>query len=237
MIGCIISGFFLITVLSIYLTIALTNRDLGQEIHILFIMVLLAITIFFCHSLIRLCMLMLNPSREERQRPNIPSMTGPDGFQPIVPIRVHLARDEEAGTPDEVIENDMDIEDPEKHKIPPPPPAYGLWRSSVRVDPNLLHWQRVEHQDNRASVLTAGPHSRSGSAVGAPVTAPAPASGPGARTDVPRPPSYVSEDGVSYIMEAAPRSTVDNRQSHTGVSDIHPAWRPGYAMNEARGVI
>lgn len=26
----------------------------------------------------------------------------------------------------------------------PPPPVYGVWRGSVRADPNLLHWQRVE---------------------------------------------------------------------------------------------
>ena len=194
-------------------------------------MILLAITIFFCHSLIRLCMLMLNPPREG-QRPQIPSMTGPDGFQPIVPIRVHLARDEEAGATEEIAENDMDVEDPEKHKLPPPPPAYGLWRSSVRVDPNLLHWQRVEAQNNRASVTTDISHSRNGSASDpAAASAPAPPSG----TQGPRPPSYVSDDGVSYIIEAAPRSTVNNRQSHTGVSDIHPAWRPGYAMSEVRG--
>lgn len=225
MVACIISGTFLLTVLAIYLAIALTMRNIGQEIHILFIMVLLTITIFFCHSLIRLCMLILNPPREEH-RPHLPDMTGPDGFQPIVPIRVHLARDEEAEA-----EMDRDVErdvDPEKDNMPPPPPpAYGLWRSSVRVDPNLLHWQRVGDQapNNRASVTTDLSYSRNGSVSGPPAaaqTAPA--------QEGPRPPSYVSEDGVSYIVEAAPRSTV--RQSHSGVSDIHPAWRPGYAVSE-----
>ncbi|KAH7394419.1 hypothetical protein BKA66DRAFT_438769 [Pyrenochaeta sp. MPI-SDFR-AT-0127] len=242
LIACIISGTFLATVLGTYLTIALTNRDLGQEIHILFIMVLLTITIFFCHSLIRLCMLILNPPRESPQ-PQIPAMTGPDGFQPIVPIRVHLARDEEAGPMDErnIVENDMDIEDPEKNLPPPPPPAYGLWRSSVRVDPNLLHWQRVQNQDNRASAITNMTYSRNGS-VSAPLGSPG-HQGADPRVSMapsshvpegPRPPSYASEDGVSYILEAAPRSTVNNRESHTGVSDIHPAWRPGYAISEIR---
>ncbi|KAF1851529.1 uncharacterized protein K460DRAFT_373519 [Cucurbitaria berberidis CBS 394.84] len=228
MFACAISGTFLIIVLAIYLAIALTNRDLGQEVHILFILVLLTITIFFCHSLIRLCMLMLNPPREGH-RPHLPAMTGPDGFQPIVPIRVHLARDVEAGASDEEAENDMDIEDPEKDKIPPPPPAYGLWRCSVRADPNLLHWQRVENRENRASITTDIPYTHNASAIDPPGAPPlAPASGP-------RPPSYISEDGVSYIIEAAPRSTVNNRESSTGVSDIHPAWRPGYAMSEVRG--
>lgn len=222
------------------LAIALTNRDLGQEIHILFIMVLLTITIFFCHSLIRLCMLILNPPREPPQ-PQVQAMTGPDGFQPIIPIRVHLARDEEVGPMDErsLDENDMDVDDPEKNLPPPPPPAYGLWRSSVRVDPNLLHWQRV--QDNRASAITDITYSRNGS-VSSSLRSPG---HPGADPRVsmapttvvqegPRPPSYASEDGVSYIMEAAPRSTVDNRQSHTGISDIHPAWRPGYTLSATR---
>ncbi|KAH3940789.1 hypothetical protein HBH64_186010 [Parastagonospora nodorum] len=217
MIACIISGSMLLTVLSIYLTIALTNRDIGQEIHILFIMVLLTITIFFCHSLIRLCMLILNPQSAE-SRPSLPDMTSAEGFQPVRPIRVHLARDEEAGNDMErAVESELDLEKDELP--PPPPPAYGLWRSSVRVDPNLLHWQRVEGQDNRRSVATDFTNSRAGSAIAAqPATA------------EPRPPSYVSEDGVSYITEAAPRSTV--RQSHSGVSDIHPAWRPGYAVSD-----
>ena len=190
-------------------------------------MVLLTITIFFCHSLIRLCMLMLNPPRETH-RPHIPEMTGPDGFQPIVPIRVHLARDEEAALIEEnEAERLGDIEKDKDILPPPPPPAYGLWRSSVRVDPNLLHWQRVQAQENpnpnpnpnpnqsQSSIASDLPYSQNGS--------PRP-------TSAPRPPSYASEDGVSYIVEAAPRSTV--RQSHSGVSDIHPAWRPGYAISE-----
>jgi hypothetical protein len=182
----------------------------------MFIMMLLAITIFFCHSLIRLCMLILNPPRTH-SRPRAPDMTSADGFQPIVPIRVHLARDEEAAAESEVEpQRDHDLE---KDLIPPPPPAYGLWRSSVRVDPNLLHWQRVEAQNNAESSAAS---SMAGSAIAQePVL------------EGPRPPSYVSEDGVSYIVEAAPRSTV--RESHSGVSDIHPAWRPGYAMSEIRG--
>lgn len=46
-------------------------------------------------------------------------MVGPGGYaEPVVPIRVNLARDEEAAG----IENDAT-------KVPPP--AYGLWRESV----------------------------------------------------------------------------------------------------------
>ncbi len=176
-------------------------------------------------------MLMLNPSRQT-SRPRMPAMTAPEGFRPIVPIRVHLARDEEEGpmnTGDE-IEHEDGVEDAEKNILPPPPPAYGLWRSSVRADPNLLHWQRNEHQSKSNSPTSHG-RDLAGSE-----TLAGPASGHARTTpDGPRPPSYVSEDGVSYIMEAAPRSTVNPRESITGNSDIHPAWRPGYAMSAIRG--
>ena len=60
---------------------------------------------------------------------------------PREPIRIILARDEELGLHSEAgsAEEDKDI------ALPPPPPAYGLWRCSVRADPNLIHWQRAEH--------------------------------------------------------------------------------------------
>jgi hypothetical protein len=216
-----------ILMLLIDLALALTRKDLGQEIHVLFIMIILATTIFFCHSLIRLFMLALHPPEEG---PRIPSMTGPEGFHPVRPIRVHLARDEELGIEDDV---EDDISDSEKEKkLAHPPPAYGLWRSSVRVDPNLLHWQRVEANAAAAAAngqppsrLSSHPNSRNGSVSDTPAAEEAPAT----ETQGPRPPSYVSEDGVSYIVEAAPRSVAP---SHSGVSDIHPAWRPGYAMSE-----
>ena len=231
---------------------ALTNKDLGQEIHILFIMVLLTVTIFFCHSLIRLCMLILNPPSEERQF--IPNMLGSEGFQPIIPIRVHLRRDEEAALENDALENDMDIDDPEKNMPPPPPPAYGLWRSSVRVDPNLIHWQRVE--DNRAASAISMPHSRSSRTASEAAPAPVGVASPPlananasalasltAPADAPRPPSYVSEDGVSYITEAAPRSVAppaalpaaqDARTPPPPPSGVHPAWRTSYVMSEIR---
>jgi len=202
------------------LAIALSRNSLGQEIHVLFIMIILATTIFFCHSLIRLCMIALHPPTDDR--PRIPSMTGPEGFRPIRPIQVHLARDEELGDQDPTDEGEDSTSDPEKEKkIAPPPPAYGLWRSSVRVDPNLLHWQRVEPVGGASPV----PPRRFSS-----VDSTAPALGPAEPApEGPRPPSYISEDGISYVVEAAPRSTAP-APSHSGVSDIHPAWRPGYTV-------
>lgn len=59
------------------------------------------------------------PSDDDLENRNLPSMIGPGGYaNPVVPIRVALARDEEAAG----IES-------EATKLPPP--AYGLWRESV----------------------------------------------------------------------------------------------------------
>jgi hypothetical protein len=210
-------------------------------------MIVLALTIFFCHSLVRLCMLILHPKITPD---SIPDMTGSDGFHPAEPIQVHLARDEDLNNSfDE--ERDLQGSDPaesmKEKPVPLPPPAYGLWRSSVRVDPNLLHWQRVDDAQTQA-LPNNNNHARSGSAISNTISrnssvvagerSPADAATsttPMGETGTannnnnagPRPPSYVSEDGVSYIVEAAPRSVAPSHMGG-GVSDIHPAWRPGY---------
>lgn len=65
-------------------------------------------------------MLLLHPPPEEDLgRQDLPAMVGPGGYaEPVVPIRVVLARDEEAAG----IESTAT-------KVPPP--VYGLWRESV----------------------------------------------------------------------------------------------------------
>lgn len=63
------------------------------------------------------------PSADERRRNRLPHMYGPSGYAvPRQPIRVVLARDEEAAG----IESDATKMDP---------PAYGLWRESVVSKP------------------------------------------------------------------------------------------------------
>lgn len=64
-------------------------------------------------------MMLINPPSEEDSDQTLPSMMGPGGYaNPPQPIRVALARDEEA----------VGVES-EATKFPPP--AYGLWRESV----------------------------------------------------------------------------------------------------------
>ncbi|KAJ2974617.1 hypothetical protein NUW58_g8603 [Xylaria curta] len=97
---------------------------------------------------------------------------------PAEPIRVVLARDEEAAG----IES-------ETTKLNPP--AYGLWRESVRVDPNRIYWQRAQSPPPLSSTSASSANSDSNETSG---------------TTQRRPPSYASEDGVDYVVDARPRS-------------------------------
>ncbi|KAI5458881.1 hypothetical protein BGZ63DRAFT_389825 [Mariannaea sp. PMI_226] len=168
-IACLISGLILILLVAVYLGLAMTKKVQTSEMTIMLVLVILFATLFFFHGLIRLCMTLVKSSRQAADRQNLPSY-GPRGYAvPPQPIPVVLARDEEAaGVESEATKSQ--------------PPAYGLWRESVRVDPNRLFWQRNE------SVSDVQP--RRLSRIG------------------PRPPSYASDDGVSYVMDATPRSTV-----------------------------
>lgn len=58
-----------------------------------------------------------------------------------------------------------------------------LTNALQRVDPNRIYWQRNPNAVLAANTPTSG-ESSSG----------------------PRPPSYASEDGVSYVVDARPRS-------------------------------
>lgn len=185
-------------------------KNLSQQIHILFILTILATTIFFTHSLVRLIVLTVRPNKRQRtRRPAIPEVVGPGGFKPDVPIRVAMARDEELAS----VEEDDSIGDEKLEALKQPPPAYGLWRCSVRIDPNLLHWQRANGLAS-PEVQERSPTTseRRASPAASPVLEPIGE----AETTARRPPSYVSEDGVSYVVSALPGRPP---------SEIHPALR------------
>ncbi|KAI0121027.1 hypothetical protein BJ170DRAFT_157373 [Xylariales sp. AK1849] len=170
---CFVSGIFLALMLSVYLALSVTKNINNSEFTILLILIILFTTIFFCHGLIRLCIFIVRPKSDEvGDRARLPEMFGPGGYAvPRRPIRVVLARDEEAAG--------LESETTKLH-----PPAYGLWRESVRVDPNRIYWQRNDQPPTPASGEE-------------PQTRPATAN---------RPPSYASDDGIDYVVEARPRS-------------------------------
>ncbi|KAL8716661.1 MAG: hypothetical protein Q9225_006031 [Loekoesia sp. 1 TL-2023] len=104
------------------------------------IVFILAITMIFCHFLIRLCMLSFRLRLRGRRRiERVPSIADEEDYaQPETPIPVILARDEELGLHDTGSDNDS------VRPVQHPPPAYGLWRSSVRANPDFIHWQRAD---------------------------------------------------------------------------------------------
>ncbi|WEW59873.1 hypothetical protein PRK78_005354 [Emydomyces testavorans] len=98
------------------------------------------------------------------------------------PIPVRFARDEEIASGDTETNT-------RNHHITCPPPAYGLWRGSMRIDPNMIYWQRVDRRTSEGAVNSS----------------------PIAETRPPtanRPPSYISDDGVQYVVDIQPRSHV-----------------------------
>jgi hypothetical protein len=115
--------------LRVDLALSITKNIISSEFTVLLILIILLVTIFFCHGLIRLCMLIMKGGRAEDEEraaaaARLPQVYGPGGYAiPRQPIRVVLARDEEAAG----IES-------ETTKINPP--AYGLWRESVVCTPN-----------------------------------------------------------------------------------------------------
>jgi hypothetical protein len=90
------------------------------------ILIIIAFTILFCHSIIRVSMAMLRRPTDEESAVGVRGRAGSEDYaQPEQPIRVVLARDEEigiSGTSDTLGGTDGPT---------PPPPAYGLWRCSV----------------------------------------------------------------------------------------------------------
>ncbi|KAI1262614.1 hypothetical protein F5Y18DRAFT_418763 [Xylariaceae sp. FL1019] len=173
---CFVSGLVLISMLTIYLSLSLTKNINTNEFSILLILLILLTTIFFCHGLVRLCMLIVRPKDRRDEAGGLEERFATSGYAiPQQPIRVVLARDEEAtGVESEATKFE--------------PPAYGLWRESVRVDPDRIYWQRAE-----VSPLST-PDASDTEEDGRSRTAPR------------RPPSYASEDGVDYVVDARPRS-------------------------------
>ncbi|KAL8805761.1 MAG: hypothetical protein Q9182_001794 [Xanthomendoza sp. 2 TL-2023] len=139
-IGSVISGTLLALFLAIYLALAISTSVRGQAFHVVFIIFILIFTMVFCHCLIRLSMLSLQFRVRGRRR----AAGGPrqvddeECAQPQTPIPIILARDEELGL------NDLSSDGASIRRVQHPPPAYGLWRSSVRADPDLIHWQRTD---------------------------------------------------------------------------------------------
>lgn len=106
------------------LALAISKSIEAKVWNVILIILILFNAIICCHYLIRLCMVALHARQKDRTG-RVPSAADENGFaQPERPIRIILARDEELGLHD-------NEEGPISSPVPPPPPAYGLWRCSV----------------------------------------------------------------------------------------------------------
>ncbi|CRK28927.1 hypothetical protein BN1723_004237 [Verticillium longisporum] len=174
---CFVSGCLVIMTLTVYLALTVSRKIQQSEFTVLLILMILFAAVFFSHRVVRLCLLVYRPQPEQPVAHEAQHL----GIfaVPEEPIRVVLARDEEEGS-----------EVGQQAAKKPKPPPYGAWRQSVRVDPDRIYWQR-----NPNAVLNE----------------PLPARGDSGTTEIgnagaSRPPSYASEDGVDYVVEARPRS-------------------------------
>ncbi len=101
-----------------------------------------------------------------------------------------------------------------------------------RVDPNRLYWQRNEHAPpamEDVSEVSSLSDSGSGSGSGSGTTSQSSGSGSSRTRTVPRPPSYSSDDGVSYVVDARPRSiapqaTLAGASQHRGEGGRSGPW-------------
>ncbi|KAK3173661.1 hypothetical protein OEA41_006993 [Lepraria neglecta] len=163
-IGCLFFGTLLTIVLTTYLALATSNALRGATFHAVFIFFILVLVIIFSHYLIRLCMLAFHTEKRfghHRKRMQWHSDEEAGFAAPSEPIRVTMVQDEEYP----ISEGVEEVVEEEERELPPPPPAYGLWRSSVRADPNLIHWQSIGQpdvpdlqQEARALILAGSGH-------------------------------------------------------------------------------
>lgn len=117
---------------------------------------------------------------------------------PIVFAGTNDVYDSQAQTsyyaPEYTAENTRQVT-PNSPKIAPPPPAYGLWRESVRVDPSRIFWARNPHASSAAAVPAVHPDTlamlegRDGGSAG------------GERPALRRPPSYASDISALSVDE------------------------------------
>ncbi len=175
--------------------------------HVISILFLLTLTGVFVHQLLRMFMLIRRPqttrrrgaqgsrqrhargqTRTHRQRTHKPTERE---HVPEKPIAVHMTSDTGFGP-------DIEANPIVRH----PPPVYGNLRSSMRINPELVHWKEV--QTKNPSPLTPT-YDEAVSQIH--------------ETMGYRPPSYLSESGATDVVET------QRRDVEAALENIHPLER------------
>jgi hypothetical protein len=214
-------GLTLLTTLAIYLGLAATGISSGLMFHILFIIFTLALTTIFCHSLLTMCLLILKPCPARHTRTHAPflSTSAAGLLPPEKPIQIVMAIDEdvEAGlSPLSLLS--PDTENKPQLQPRPPPPIYGLWRDTKRMDPNLVHWAKLPPSPDTPTYEEAVRDIQSAVEIR------------------PRPPSYGVVDGVLVREEDEREMDGQRNRDLRHDSTVHPLERERVHMlfGEAR---
>lgn len=147
---------------------ATANAVPTTAFHVTFIFCIIVLTMIFAHFLIRLCMLtlhkrpqnmsnskVLSSRRRRRHRHRHRHRTQPDLEEGLVTHDVT----HDGGNREPLCYGESDHAD---QRLPLPPPAYGWWRGSVRVDPeDLRHYDdQSELQQQTRGLVFAGSGQR-----------------------------------------------------------------------------
>ncbi|CAD0101153.1 unnamed protein product, partial [Aureobasidium mustum] len=149
----------LVIALSMYVAMAIPRvNDIPASVHVFIIGTFVVITGFILLFSVRLHKAIgrhkMDKSQSAGARDGRSTAVRPteteESLIPNSPIMVQYEADEDV----ERASQDSRV------NVRPPPPAYGRWRGSYRMDPELLHWRRVgdvEEGEQRNSVDTAPP--------------------------------------------------------------------------------
>ncbi|OAA65028.1 hypothetical protein ISF_04438 [Cordyceps fumosorosea ARSEF 2679] len=162
------------------LGLSLTQHIQTSELTILLLLIIVVSTVFFCYNMIRLCVAVRRGDRPAAAN------RGRQAMNPADLLRTGYAMPRRPIRV--VLAQDEEMAGREAVTNSVTPPAYGFWRESVRLDPDRLYWQRNEAATREEPIPEAEPEQAQAS---------------GGR----RPPSYVSEDGVSYVVDAMTASS------------------------------
>ncbi|EXJ85502.1 hypothetical protein A1O1_05866 [Capronia coronata CBS 617.96] len=210
-------GVTLLFALVIYLVLAITGVARNTMFHVLSILLILTLTGVFCHQLIRMFMLMRRrPRRPRHGRSNkarhghtrnqtcarsrgwtrastsTSEQSGPlEELPPEKPIQIFMATDDNLGPDVEALAWQPTIR--------PPPPVYGNFRASMRLNPDFVHLKHVPPSPLTPTYDEAVIQVQ--------------------RAMGYRPPSYISESGVTEFIETRTKD-VD-----AALENIHPLER------------
>ncbi|OAR02458.1 hypothetical protein LLEC1_00934, partial [Akanthomyces lecanii] len=183
---CLTSVLFVLLLLAVYLGLSLTQHIQANELTILLLLIIVISTLYFCYHIVRLCLAVMHGDKPTAGSRGRPAMSSAEMLKTGYAMPRRPIR--------VILAQDEEAAGREEVANALTPPAYGFWRESVRLDPDRLYWQRNEAARRQESVPNMEPGHEHVARGGR------------------RPPSYASDDGVSYVVDAIPTTAIASRQ-------------------------